>query len=128
MTHSVLIVDDDPPLREMLETLLVRTGEPEVLSCAGGAEAIRALSERAFDVILLDLMMPGVDGLAVINYLRAHAPEQLRVVLVMTGAEDEITRRLDPHVVHGVIFKPFDNEMVVQLVLEIFAAAAASGS
>lgn len=123
MTQSVLIVDDDPPLRELLRTLLLRAVKPEVVSCADGAEAIAALSQRSFDVILLDLLMPLTDGMAVIDYLREHAPEQLRVVLVMTAAEDAITSRLDPTVVHGMILKPFDNETVVQIVLEIFAAA-----
>jgi CheY-like chemotaxis protein len=123
MSHSVLIVEDDPPLRGLLQTLLRHAGERNVVTCADGAEAIELLADRSFDVILLDLMMPGTDGLAVVEFLREHRPDQLRVVLVMTAATDEITERLDPTVVHGVIAKPFDNNAVVGLVLEIFQAA-----
>ena len=123
MAHAVLIVDDDPPLRGLLKELLARAGEHEVVTCSDGDEAIAILASRTFDVILLDLMMPRRDGYAVIEYLRAHRPQQLRVVLVMT-ASDEFSGRLDPQVVHGVIPKPFDNDSVVALILEIFAARA----
>ena len=124
MPRSVLIVEDDPPLRGLLQTLLRHAGERNVVTCSDGAEAIDLLARRSFDVILLDLMMPGTNGLDVIEFLRAHRPAQLRVVLVMTAASDEITERLDPSVVHGVIAKPFDNDAVVGLVLEIFQTAA----
>lgn len=123
MSHSVLIVEDDPPLRGLLKTLLRHAGERNVETCTDGGQAIEVLTKRSFDVILLDLMMPGTDGLAVIDYLREHRPSQLRVVLVMTAATDEITEQLDPEVVHGVIAKPFDNDAVVGLVLEIFHAS-----
>ncbi len=123
MPHAVLIVEDDPPLRGLLQTLLRHAGERDVVTCSDGDEAIQMLARRSFDVILLDLLMPGTDGLEVIEFLREHRPAQLRVVLVMTAASDEITERLDPTVVHGVINKPFDNDAVVGLVLEIFQAS-----
>jgi CheY-like chemotaxis protein len=123
MPRDVLIVEDDPPLRGLLQTLLRHAGERSVVACSDGGEAIDLLRKRSFDVILLDLMMPGTDGLAVIDFLHRHRPAQLRVVLVMTAATDAITERLDPTVVHGVITKPFDNDAVVGLVLEIFQTA-----
>jgi CheY-like chemotaxis protein len=123
MPHAVLIVDDDPPLRGLLRTLLAHAGEHDVVTCSDGDEAIRMLAIRTFDVIVLDLLMPNRDGFAVIDYLRQHRPDQLRVVLVMTALDDAV-ERLDPHVVHGVIAKPFDNDAVVALILEIFEAAS----
>jgi CheY-like chemotaxis protein len=123
MAHAVLIVEDDPPLRGLLRTLLRLAGEQDVTTCGDGQEAIDVLATREFDVILLDLMMPRRDGYAVIDYLRANRPAQLRVVLVMTAVIEDYAARLDPHVVHGVITKPFDNNNVVALILEIFEAA-----
>ncbi|HYC58027.1 MAG TPA: response regulator [Thermoanaerobaculia bacterium] len=123
MTRAVLIIDDDPPLRALLQKLLAHAGEHDVVTASDGDEAIVLLGTRTFDVILLDLKMPRRDGYAVIDYLKTHRPEQLRVVLVMT-ATDEYEGRLDPHVVHGVISKPFDNDTVVALIREIFDAAA----
>jgi CheY-like chemotaxis protein len=124
MPHAVLIVEDDRPLRRLLQTLLGHAGEHNVATCADGDEAIELLGKRSFDVILLDLMMPRRDGLAVIDFLRTHDLAQLRVVLVMTAAADQIPARLDAKVVHGVITKPFDNRAVVGLVTEIFQSAA----
>jgi two-component system response regulator MprA len=122
MPRSVLIVEDDPPLRGLLETLLRRTGAADVVSCADGEEAIELLAHETFDVILLDLVMPRKDGLAVIDFLRRRRPAQLRVVLVMTVVDD--LQMLDPQVVHGVIAKPFENDAVVGLVLEILRSTA----
>jgi CheY-like chemotaxis protein len=110
-------------LRGLLRTLLAHAGERNVATCADGQEAIELLAERTFDVILLDLMMPRRDGYAVIDYLRANRPAQLRVVLVMTAMVDDFSEHLDPQVVHGVITKPFDNDAVVALILEIFEAS-----
>jgi CheY-like chemotaxis protein len=123
MARAVLIVEDDPPLRGLLRTLMNRAGPYDVATCADGEEAIEVLAEQSFDVILLDLMMPRKDGYAVIDYLRAHKPAQLRVVLVMTAMIDNPPVSLDPNVVHGVISKPFDNNDVVALVHEIFETA-----
>lgn len=81
MPRPVLIVEDDPPLRSLLETLLHRAGAGEVLTCADGEEAIALLAHESFEVILLDLVMPRKDGFAVLEYLRANRPAQLRVVL-----------------------------------------------
>ena len=123
MAHAVLIVEDDLPLRGLLRTLLRLAGEHDVTTCADGQEAIDVLATREFDVILLDLMMPRRDGYAVIDYLRENRPAQLRVVLVMTAVVEDYAAHLDPRVVHGVITKPFDNNNVVALILEIFEAA-----
>jgi two-component system OmpR family response regulator len=124
MARAVLIVEDDPPLRGLLRTLLQRADRYDIATCADGQEAIELLAGHSFDVILLDLMMPRKDGFAVIDYLRAHRPAQLSVVLVMTAmVTDDSPVRLDPSVVHGVISKPFDNADVVSLVHEIFESS-----
>ena len=123
MPRAALIVEDDPPIRGLLQTLLRHAGEPEVVAAADGGEAIGLLAKRSFDVVLLDLMMPGTDGLAVIDFLRQHRPDQLRVVLVLTAAVDDVVAQLDPAVVHAVIPKPFDNEAVVNLVFDLLHAS-----
>lgn len=126
MPRAALIVEDDPPIRGLLKTLLHHAGEREVVAAADGSEAIDLLAKRSFDVVLLDLMMPGTDGLAVIDFLRQHRPDQLRVVLVLTAAVDDVMEQLDPDVVHAVIPKPFDNDGVVDLVLDILHASPAA--
>jgi CheY-like chemotaxis protein len=116
VTSAVLIVDDDPPLLGLLQTLVRRSGDFEVVTCRDGAEAIEVLSAQQFDVVLLDLMMPKHNGFEVIDYLNQHRPTQLRVVLVLTAATSEFSERLDPSIVHAVVAKPFDADALMALI------------
>lgn len=126
MSPSVLIADDDPPLLGLLQTLVRRGCNCDVVTCRDGVEAIRALSTRHFEVVLLDLMMPRRNGFEVIEYLRQNRPSQLQVVLVLTAATSDFADRLDPSVVHAVVPKPFDTAALLALVRNILHASAES--
>ena len=119
MRPAVLIADDDPPLLTLLRTIVARDGDFDVVTCRDGEEAIRALEQRHFDVVLLDLMMPRRDGFEVLRFLAENRPAQLRVVLVLTAASDQFTQRLDPSVVHALVSKPFDSKALMALVRNI---------
>ncbi|HVE71558.1 MAG TPA: response regulator [Thermoanaerobaculia bacterium] len=119
MRRAVLIADDDAPLLNLLRTVVARNGPFDIVTCRDGEEAIRALESRHFDVVLLDLMMPRRSGFDVLDFLRAHRPEQLRVVLVLSAATDQFAQRLDASVVHGVVPKPFDIGQIVALIRNI---------
>jgi CheY-like chemotaxis protein len=103
----VLIVDDDASIRQLLATL-VRREHLAVDSAIDGEDAIRKLQEHAYSVILLDLMMPHVDGFGVIEYLKQHPQASKPVVLVITAYADQKFKRVDPDIVAGVIRKPFE--------------------
>jgi DNA-binding response OmpR family regulator len=120
---AVLIADDDPPLLHLLRRIVARHDDLDVVTCRDGDEAIRELAERHFDVVLLDLMMPRRNGFEVLDFLREHRPEQLRVVLVLTAATDQFTARLDPSVVHALVAKPFDCDELGRLVQNIVEVA-----
>jgi CheY-like chemotaxis protein len=83
-TETVLVVDDEAPLRQLLETSLGRKGYT-VTTAADGLEAIDLLGrgDRKFDVVLLDLNMPGATGVEVLKVLKATQPTAK--VLVLTG-------------------------------------------
>ncbi|MGH8678658.1 MAG: response regulator, partial [Burkholderiales bacterium] len=84
----ILVVDDNVANREMLGRRLEREGH-QVQLAAGGREALELLRERRVDLVLLDVMMPEVDGYAVLQHLKAD--EQLRdVPVLMISAVDEI--------------------------------------
>lgn len=119
MSSSVLIVDDDPPLLGLLQTLIRRGGDYEIVTCRDGDEAIEQLARRHFDVVLLDLMMPRRNGLDVIEFLREHRPLQLGAVLVLTAATSDLTQRVDPSVVHAIVDKPFETGALLALVRNI---------
>jgi DNA-binding response OmpR family regulator len=81
---QVLVVDDDDDLRTMLRTLLVRNGY-EVIEASNGEDAINlATGLNAPRLILLDWMMPGLDGLAVCKVLR-HTPAPFRYIILLTA-------------------------------------------
>jgi CheY-like chemotaxis protein len=114
-----LVVDDDDPIRAMLVNIVERL-DFDVDSARDGAEAIARLDDDGYDVVLLDLMMPRVDGWAVLDYMKAADPDSLRHTIVASAVPPtEIARRMNVPVftVHP---KPFD---VGQLIADIRAAA-----
>lgn len=109
--HPILIVDDDAPTQMLLETLMQRYGYGSV-TAANGRIAIDLLrGGREFTAIILDLMMPHVGGLDVIDFLSRQ--EKRAPVIVCTAAGPEKTSEFDPDVVAAVLRKPFDIESMM---------------
>ena len=80
----LLVVDDDPQVIDLVRQLL--DGEPyEVIAAADGQEALEAISHQRPDIVLLDLLMPRLDGFAVIEYLRQDAQHRQLPVIVLTA-------------------------------------------
>jgi len=102
-----LVADDDPSIRQLLCTI-VRRERFDVDSVADGAQAIEKLQQHEYDIILLDLMMPRVDGFDVIDYLKENPPTTKPVVLVITAYADQKFKEVDASVVAEVVPKPFE--------------------
>jgi CheY-like chemotaxis protein len=105
--RKVLVADDDQSIRQLVSMIVRREGL-EIDSAADGVEAIEKLQQHEYAVILLDLMMPRIDGFGVVEYLREHPPSQKPVVLVITAYADQKFKQVDPNVVSGVVRKPFE--------------------
>lgn len=103
----VLVADDDPSIRQLL-CRIVQREQFEVDCVADGAEAIARLGQNAYAVILLDLMMPRVNGFDVIEHLKTHPPATKPVVLVISAYADQRVREVDASIVAGVLRKPFE--------------------
>jgi two-component system, OmpR family, response regulator MprA len=88
--ERVLLVDDDPPLLRMLQRTLAAEGF-EITAAADGAAALIATERSAPDVIVLDVAMPGLDGLAVCRRLRAKG---LATPILMLTARDAVSDRV----------------------------------
>lgn len=110
--RSVLVVDDDPGLQGLFTTLLGRDGY--AVDCAPtGRQAFEYLRRGSYSVILLDLMMPDVNGFELLDRLERDSPSLLRRVIVLTGAAQRVVDGLDPKRVFSVMRKPFDiNELM----------------
>jgi DNA-binding response OmpR family regulator len=104
----VLIADDDKAVTKLLTAILTRNGfSVEVVQ--NGEEAIALLDTTSFEAIVLDLMMPRVDGFEVIAHLERTAPDRLsREVIVLTAVSARDLRKLDGRRVFRVLRKPFD--------------------
>lgn len=113
-SKRVLIVDDDAAIRELLGSVL-RRRDLIVDEARDGREALDLLKENSYSVVLLDLLMPNVDGFGVIDNLGSAVSTP--VVLVIMGADRALIRHLDPQRIHGVVNKPFDAEELATLVM-----------
>lgn len=112
--RRVLIVDDDADTREILTSALRQRGIGAD-TVADGDAALLHLREHQYSVILLDLLMPGTDGFAVLETLRSET-RPMPVVLVVTGAEPGQLGRLDASLIHGIVRKPFDPQEIASVV------------
>jgi len=90
MAPCVLIVDDHPLTRDALATLLTSSDFDVVGQASDGEEAIRLAGELGPDLVLLDLSMPGIDGLTALPRLRENAPRAEVVVLTASGTEENL--------------------------------------
>ena len=90
MAERILLVDDHPLTRDALASLLAQGGFDIVGEAADGAEALELAGQLQPDLVLLDLSMPGVDGLSALPGLRAAAPGCEVVVLTASGTEDNL--------------------------------------
>lgn len=105
--RNVLVVDDDLALRGLFKNLLVRKGFT-VDSACDGRDAFDQISRHNYSVILLDLMMPGVNGFELLERLARDSPALLPRVIVMTGANHRTVGRIDRTKIFDLIRKPFD--------------------
>ncbi|MCM1088321.1 MAG: response regulator transcription factor [Muribaculaceae bacterium] len=106
MGYKILIADDEAEIRELLRLYLEKDGY-EVLEATDGAEALSALQREAVDLIVLDIMMPGIDGYRVLQNIReknnipvimlsAKGSDSDKILGLDLGADDYITKPFQP--------------------------------
>ncbi len=116
--RTVLVVDDDDEIRYSMRNLLV-VSDFDVLLAADGLEALKVLERRRVDALVIDLMMPRLDGVGVIRALLGKPPEERPAVIIVVSAHVELRRRIMGLDVRRVFPKPFD---ALALVNELSAA------
>jgi len=112
----LLIVEDETPIRVGLADVFVYHGY-EVETAQEGKEGMEKALSGTFDLILLDIMLPGVDGFEICNRVREQDPEQPIIMLTAKGADEDIVRGLSLGA-DDYVAKPFS---VAQLVLRVQA-------
>lgn len=120
-TPPVLIVEDDLPTQTLMRAILRRAGYASEVA-SDGREAIALLGQRRYAAVVLDMMMPEVDGRAVVEFLKtAGTPVP---VIVCSAAGPATWTALDANVVKAIVRKPFDIDHFIDAVGAATEAAA----
>ncbi len=112
MKHAILIIDDE---RDMLN-LLARTLSPEldarIVTASSADEALAVLDREAFDLVLSDIKMPGMDGLELLRRIKDHRPDQTVVMMTAFGSIDMVVHAMQ-NGAYDFVTKPFDHDALV---------------
>ena len=122
-SKTVLVVDDEPVLRAIVREILDEEGY-SVIEAADGRVMLEIMESARPDLVLMDVMMPGVDGRDAYRQLRAH-PEHRDIPVVMMSAAIQ-PHGLDPSIA-GFMAKPFDLNQLVELVARLIGRPHANG-
>lgn len=113
---KILVIDNEVELLTLIKELL-EDGGYRVFCAADGAEGLRLHEREKPDLIILDLRMPGMDGIETLRRLRQIDPRVRVVILTAYGSPDSIRAAADMDV-SDYIGKPFDNEHFVRVIRE----------
>jgi CheY-like chemotaxis protein len=109
MSHRILIIDDEDDIREVAALSLETVAGWDVAVASSGAQGLARAAEYNPDAILLDVMMPGMDGPTTFRALRNNpATAQIPVLLLTAKVQGNDQRRFADLGVEAVLFKPFD--------------------
>jgi len=118
----ILVVDDDPDIAETVQMILESRGY-EVALAANGREALDVIAKQRPDAILLDMLMPVMDGWQFAAELRRRYPHDRPPLIAMTAAEHARARALEI-AADGWVNKPFEARTLVDAVAEAIARVA----
>jgi two-component system OmpR family response regulator len=117
-TPKVLIADDEPALRSLLKTNLTFEGF-ETVTASNGQEALERIKEEAPDVVLLDVMMPVMDGWRVLEELSKNENRHTKVILVTAKASSEAQLQGWELGCDEYLTKPFDLDVMIERIVEV---------
>ena len=119
--EKILLVEDEEPVRRLVSRILESAGY-EVLPAGSGSEALEMLQpETRVDLLLTDVLMPGMSGVELAADLKAQRPE-LRVLLMSGYAEDVVFPDTGAERIHPLLSKPFDKEALLAELRHCLAA------
>lgn len=101
----LLAADDDPALRALYQLAAAKVGVDATI-VSGGREAINAMKQRRYDVLLMDLNMPNLSGWEVLDFLRTRYDVRPRRLFVITGFRDQDISAADRDLVTAAVYKP----------------------
>ena len=130
MTKRILVIDDEPDIREVTQIALEETAGWTTLAASSGAEGLATAAAELPDAILLDVMMPDMDGFTVLGKLKADPRTAEIPVILLTAKVQSVHGKLRAQGA-GVILKPFDPMTLASEVAQLLGwphTAAAQGT
>lgn len=124
MKQTILLIDDDELLCEMLASYLELAGY-RVVQAANGNEGLARLAEQQFDLILLDLLMPVMDGIRFLRLLGAVPGPLPKVLVLSASATADIVAELDFPSVVGIFRKPVTPNVLIDRIAAILSGDSA---
>ena len=115
MAPRVLVADADVNLQTLLNALLDRIGATAEFA-EDGKRCLEKLQAAAYDAILLELLLPEIDGLGILQKMQRQKPDVLAHVIVLSVAHEKLLQKARSYPVHSVIRKPFDVAELVKAV------------
>lgn len=123
--NSILIIDDEAFLRTTLAVILQRAGY-SVSTASGGEEALHILLDHKFDLVFLDLKMPGMDGMELLPEIRLLDPKLPVLILTANASLESAIQTMRLGAI-GYLMKPIDPEQIVNRVEEVIKEHRVSG-
>ena len=117
MPPRVLVADDDRQLQSLLNILLTRAGF-EVDFASSGREALKKTIADHYDAIMLDLILPDISGMEILDKLAQRKPEAMRRIIVITGASRGVIEQIDTSRIHALLRQPVDIHDVIRLTVQ----------
>jgi CheY-like chemotaxis protein len=119
---KALIVDDEPNVRRLLHTILSKTFE--VFEAEDGRQAIEMVNSQKPDVVLMDMMMPKMDGLTACHLIKSDPATKSIPVIMVTAIGFELNIKLSQQMgASGYITKPFSSEELLDKIAQVLTAA-----
>jgi DNA-binding response OmpR family regulator len=119
---KIVYVEDEPEMIDLVKLILSRKGY-QVIGAVGGQEGLDIIREHAPDLVLLDLMMPDIEGWDVFQQLRADTITENIPVIVVTAKAQDIDKVLGLHIakVDDYVAKPFSPQALVESIERVLA-------
>ena len=123
---TILVVDDESPIRDLVRDVLELDGH-DVVEAADGPTALEAVAEKSPDLLVLDIMMPGMSGLDVLRSLRReHSGAELPIILLTAASDDDTTWAGWTAGASVFLPKPFDPSHLMDWVERLLSDADSS--
>lgn len=125
MNNKILLVEDDSFIREMYQDELKKNGF-EVAAYASGEEGLKALEQNQFDLILLDIMLPGINGLETLKQIKINPKTNNLKVVILTnlGQETIIKESFDIGAIGYLIKSAYNPDQIIQEVKKFIASSS----